>query len=331
MRCRTGGYPTGVAFLVSMAAFLAVSSIEPARAQDVYPSQTVKIVVPVPPGSAPDFLARIFGAKLQNDWKQPFIVENRPGGSQNIGAEFVARAKPDGYTLLSAPPPPFSLNQHLFSGLRYDPTKFAAVTVMVSTPNVLIVRPDLGVNTIQDFIKLAKGKADGLVYGSTGTGSTLHLSAEMLKSKIGANFIHVPFKGTSEVLTDFLAGRLDFAFVNMLDAFPHLQAGKLKAIGMGSEKRDASFPDVPALQEIWPGFVTDSWFAIAAPPDTPLEIRTKLAKGIREAFQEPEAARRLQELHATAVLSSPEEAQARMVTDSARWRDVIVNNNIKAE
>ena len=331
MRCETGRIPTGVAFLLSMAAFLAVSSSEPAKAQDIYPSQTVKIIVPVPPGSAPDFLARIFGAKLQNDWKQPFIIENRPGGSQNIGAEFVARAKPDGYTLLSAPPPPFSLNQHLFTGLRYDPTKFAAVTIMVSTPNVLIVRPDLGVDNVQDFVKLAQAKKDGLIYASTGTGSTLHLSTELLRSKIGANFIHVPFKGTAEVLTDFLAGRVDFAFVNILDAFPHLQAGKLKAIGMGSEKRDPSFPDVPALQEIWPGFVTDSWFAIAAPPDTPMEIRTKLANGIREAFQAPDVAKRLQELHATAVLSSPQEAQARMATDSARWREVIVSNNIKGE
>ena len=302
-----------------------------ARAQEPYPSQTVKIVVPVPPGSAPDFLARIFGAKLQNDWKQPFVIENRPGGSQNIGAEFVYRAKPDGYTLLSAPPPPFALNQHLFSGLRYEPAKFAAVTIMMSTPNVLIVKPDLGVKNVEEFIKLARSKPDGLVYGSTGTGSTLHLSAEMLKSKIGANFIHVPFKGTAEVITDFLAGRLDFAFVNILDAFPHMKEGTLRPIGMGSKTRDPAFPDVPALQEIWPGFITDSWFAIAAPPDTPMEIRTKLANGIREAFQVPEAAKRMQDLHATAVLNTPDEAQAIMRADSDRWREVIIANKITAE
>jgi tripartite-type tricarboxylate transporter receptor subunit TctC len=301
------------------------------RAQEPYPSQTVKIVVPVPPGSAPDFLARIFGAKLQNDWKQPFIVENRPGGSQNIGAEFVARAKPDGYTLLSAPPPPFSLNQHLFAGLRYDPSKFAAVTIMASVPNVLIVRPDLGVNTLQEFAELARKKQGGLIYGSTGTGSTLHLSAEMLKTYVKADFVHVPFKGVSEVLTDFLGGRLDFAFLNLLDAFPHLQDGKLKALGFGSEKRDPSFPDVPALQEVYPGFVTGTWFAIAAPPETPMEIRTKLADGIRAAFQEPAAAKRLQDLHATAVLNSPEAAQAYMRADSDRWREVIVTNKITVQ
>jgi tripartite-type tricarboxylate transporter receptor subunit TctC len=301
------------------------------QSQDAFPSQTVKIVVPVPAGSAPDFLARLFGARLQNDWKQPFIIENRPGGSQNIGADYVYRAKPDGYTLLSAPPPPFSLNQHLFKDLRFDPSKFAAVTIMASVPNVLVVRPDLGVDTVQQFAELARNKKGGLIYGSTGTGSTLHLSAEMLKSEVKADFVHVPFKGVSEVLTDFLGGRLDFAFLNLLDAFPHIQSGKLKAIGFGSEKRDPAFPNVPALQEIWPGFVTGTWFAIAAPPETPMEIRTRLADGIRAAFQEPAAAKRLQDLHATAVLNTPDEAQAYMRADSERWRKVIVANKITVQ
>jgi tripartite-type tricarboxylate transporter receptor subunit TctC len=299
-----------------------------AGAQQPYPSQTVRIIVPVPPGSAPDFLARVAADYLQNEWKQPFIVESRPGASQNIGAEAVFRAKPDGYTLLSAPPSPFSLNQHLFNDLKYEPDKFAAVTIIASVPNLLIVRPTLGARTVAEFVEIARKTPEGLVYASTGRGSTLHLSAEMLKARTGLKVVHIPFKGVSEIMTEFLAGRVDFAFLNMLDAFPQIQDGKLVALAIGDAKRNPAMPDLPTLEETWPGFLTATWYAIAAPPGTPQEIREKLASGIRAAFQRPESAKRLRDLHAVAVLNTPDEAQALMRAESERWRDLIVSNGL---
>lgn len=300
-------------------------------AQETYPSQAVHIIVPVPPGSAPDFLARMIGAKLQKDWGQTFVIENRPGGSQNIGAEYVARAKPDGYTLLSSPPGPLALNQYLYTGLRYSPEAFAPVTIIALVPNVLVVRPELGVADLAAFIALAKAKSDGLTYASTGTGSTLHLSAEMLRSRISANFVHVPYKGVSEIMTEFLGGRIDFAFLNLLDAFPQIEAGKLKILATGGETRDPAFPNIPPMQDMFPGFVSGTWYAITAPPGTPQDITKKLADGIRATFRAPEAAKQLADLHATAVLDTPEEAARLIHADSLRWKAVIETNHIRAE
>ena len=324
---RIGAAVLGLA--LAAASMIAVTSL-PASADD-FPSQPIHVVVPVPPGSAPDFLSRIFGASLQQQWGQPIIVDNKPGASQNIGAEFVARAAPDGYTLLSAPPPPIALNKFLYPNIKFDPERFAAVTVICTVPNVLLVRAGLPAATLAQFAELARTSPAGLAYGSTGAGSTLHLSAEALKARLGANFVHVPFKGAVEVLTELLAGRLDFAFVNLLDAYPHLSGGSLRAIAIGYDHRDPALPDVPALNEMWPGMLSSTWYAVVAPPDTPLALREKLADGIRAAFRAPEAAKRLQELHANAVLDSPAEAARLIQEDTQRWGAVIKAATIKGE
>jgi tripartite-type tricarboxylate transporter receptor subunit TctC len=318
---------TALRLAAALALGLFVSA--PAQAAD-YPTQQIKVVVPLPPGSAPDFLSRIFGAYMQQQWGQTVLVENKPGAAQNLGAEQVARAAPDGYTLLTAPPPPIALNKFLFPNLKYDPDKFTPVTVICSVPNVLLVRNSLPATNLAEFVALAR-KSGGLTYASTGAGSTLHLTAEILRAKTGADLVHVPFKGTGEVMTELLAGRVDFAFANLLDAWPHLSSGGMRALAIGSEKRDPSLPDVPALSEMWPDLVSTTWFAVVAPPDTPREIAEKLSAGVRAAFQAPEAAKRLQELRATPVLNTPTEAARIFKQDSERWGAVIKANNIKGE
>ncbi len=313
-----------------LAAALGLAALSgPAHAAD-FPSQQIKIVVPLPPGSGPDFLSRIIGASFQEQWGQTVIVENKPGAAQNVGGEQVARAAPDGYTLLVAPPPPISLNKYLFPNLKYDQDRFTPVTVICSVPNVLLVRKDLPAANLAQLIELAR-KPSGLTYASTGAGSTLHLSSEILRAKTGADLVHVPFKGTGEVMTELLAGRIDFAFANLLDAWPHLSSGGMRALAIGSEKRDPSLPDVPSLSETWSDFVSTTWFAVVAPPDTPTEIAEKLSAGIRLAFQAPEAAKRLADLRATPVLNTPAEAAKIFKQDSERWGAVIKANNIKGE
>ena len=317
------------ALRLAAALALGLFASAPAQAAD-YPTQQIKVVVPLPPGSAPDYLSRIFGAYMQQQWGQTVLVENKPGAAQNLGAEQVARAAPDGYTLLTAPPPPIALNKFLFPNLKYDPDKFTPVTVICSVPNVLLVRNSLPATNLAEFVALAR-KSGGLTYASTGAGSTLHLTAEILRAKTGADLVHVPFKGTGEVMTELLAGRVDFAFANLLDAWPHLSSGGMRALAIGSEKRDPSLPDVPALSEMWPDLVSTTWFAVVAPPDTPREIAEKLSAGVRAAFQAPEAAKRLQELRATPVLNTPTEAARIFKQDSERWGAVIKANNIKGE
>ena len=301
----------------------------PVRAAD-FPSQQMKIVVPLPPGSAPDFLSRIISASFQQQWGQTVIVENKPGGAQNVGAEQVARAAPDGHTLLTAPPPPIALNKYLFPNLKYDQDRFTPITVICSVPNVLLVRNNLPAATLAQLIELAR-KPGGLNYASTGAGSTLHLTAEILRAKTGTDLVHVPFKGTAEVMTELLAGRIDFAFANLLDAWPHLSSGGMRALAIGSEKRDPSLPDVPSLSETWPDVVSTTWFAVVAPPDTPADIAEKLSAGIRLAFQAPDAAKRLADLRATPVLNTPAEAGRIFKQDSERWGSVIKANHIKGE
>ena len=308
---------------------LGLGLASPVQAAD-FPSQQMKIVVPLPPGSAPDFLSRIISASFQQQWGQTVIVENKPGGAQNVGAEQVARSAPDGHTLLTAPPPPISLNKFLFPNLKYDQDRFTPVTVICSVPNVLLVRKDLPATTLAQLIELAR-KPGGLNYASTGAGSTLHLTAEILRAKTGADLVHVPFKGTAEVMTELLAGRIDFAFANLLDAWPHLSSGGMRALAIGSEKRSPDLPDVPSLSETWADFVSTTWFAVVAPPDTPMEIAEKLSAGIRKAFEAPEAAKRLADLRATAVLNTPAEAGRIFKQDSERWGAVIKANNIKGE
>jgi tripartite-type tricarboxylate transporter receptor subunit TctC len=302
-----------------------------AHAQEWAPNRPIRVLIPVPAGSAPDLLTRIIGQGFQAKWGQPGIMEPHPGAAQNIAGDLLYRAEPDGYTLLTAPPPPFAINQHLFPKLSYDPTAFSPVTVLVEAPNVLMVRSELPAKSVAELVALAKASPGKLNYGSTGPGSTLHLTGEAFKAHAGVDITHVPFKGTVEIIADMMGERIDMAFINLADAWPHIVAGKLRPLAVGGAKRAPGLPDVPTLTETWPDFVSVTWFANAAPPKTPPAIVNALNGAMRAAFDTQEARKIIGDLRVSPILNSPAEAADYIRADSARWRDVIVKNNIKIE
>jgi tripartite-type tricarboxylate transporter receptor subunit TctC len=312
-----------------LAALLSAGS---AAAQPFSPTKPIKIIIPVPVGSAPDMLSRIIGAGFQAKWGHPAIVDPKPGASQNIAAEALFRADPDGYTLLTAPPPALAINEYLFPRLAFDPKAFTPVTVLVEVPNVLVTRVGLEVKTTADLIALAKAKPGALNYGSTGVGGTPHLTSEAFNFRAGVKIVHVPYKGTVEILNDLFGERIDIGFLNLLDVVAHVEAGKLKALAVTSAERSAAFPDVPTMKDTIPDFIATTWFANIAPPKTPEPIARAISDTIREAFQTPEAKRIIGGLKgARTVLSTPAEAAAYIRADSLRWKDVIEKNGIKAE
>src|SRR5438128_9012212 len=240
----------------------------PLHAQE-WPARTVRIVVPFPAGGSADLIPRIVAEKLSEKWGQPVIVENRPGAAGNIGADIVFRSEPDGYTLLSAPPPPLVINRLLYPKLSYDSTQFAPVSVIAANPNVLLVHPSLEVNSVAELIALARQNPGKLNYASQGSGSTSHLTAELFKSMAGGlQITHVPYKGSAPALTDLLGGQVDMMCDNLGVSLPHVRAGKLKALAVASRKRFPGLPEVPALAETLAGFEAVAWFGIVAPPKT---------------------------------------------------------------
>lgn len=301
-----------------------------AQAQD-YPSRPVKVVVPFPAGGASDVLARIVAEKLQAKWGQPFVVENRSGAAGNIGAESVFKAEPDGYTLLSAPPPPLVINKRLYAKLAYDSDAFAPVTLIAVVPNVLMVHPKVGVSSVQELIAYAKANPDRLNYASQGSGGTAHLTAEMLKSMAGIKIVHVPYKGTAPALTDFLAGQVQMMFENLASSLPHIRAGKVKALAVGSEKRSAFLPDAPAMSEVLPGFVSVTWFGVVAPPRTPPEIANRLSAAIAEVLRLPEVAKKLTDMSAEPGGITPAEMGAFMRREADLWGGVIRFAGVKVD
>lgn len=310
------------------AACLAAASTG-AVAQDNYPSRIIRIIVPVPPGTAPDILPRMIADKLAARWNEPVVVENRPGGALNIGAEAVAKAEPDGYTLLATPPPPLVINQSLYRNLAFDPNAFVPVTVMAATPNVLVANPGVGFSTVPGLVAFAKANPGKLTYASSGVGSTPHLAMELLKIQAGIEIVHVPYKGL--VPTDLLAGHVDLMFNNLGNTLPHIRSGALKVLAVGSEKRLAVLPDVPAVAEILPGFVSTIWFAVVAPPRSSPAIAAKLSAAIAEILRIPDVGKRLQDLTLTPVGSTPAETAAFIHEERNRWRQVIVSAGIKPD
>jgi tripartite-type tricarboxylate transporter receptor subunit TctC len=297
-----------------------------------YPVRPIRIIVPFPAGGSADLMPRIFGEKLTAKWGQPVVVDNRPGAAGNIGAEMVYKAEPDGYTLLSAPPPPLVINHNLYPKLGYDPTRFVTVSVLASIPNVLLVHPKLPATTVQELIALARANPDKLNYSSQGNGATSHLTTEMFKTMAGGlKITHVPYKGTTPALAALLAGEVNLMFDNLGVSLPQARAGKLRALAVCSEKRVASLADVPAMAETFPGFVSIAWFGVVAPPGTSPKIAAQLADAIREALALPDVGKRLAELSAEPVGSSPAEMAAFMKQDAERWRKVIVSAGVKLD
>jgi len=297
-----------------------------------WPVRTVRIVVPFPAGGSADLMPRAVAERLAENWGQPVIVENRPGAAGNIGADMVFRAAPDGYTLLSAPPPPLVINKLLYKNLPYDAEKFVPISVIGAIPNVLLVHPKTQVATVQEFIALAKANPGKLNYASQGNGTTSHLTAELFKSMAGGlNITHVPYKGTAPALADLLGGQVEMMCDNLGVSLAHVRSGRLKALAVASARRFPGLPEVPALAESLPGFEAVAWFGIVAPPGTPAAIAQKVSAGVAEALQQPDVRKRLSDLSAEPMGLSPAQTAAYMLRETERWASVIRAANVKVD
>jgi len=302
-----------------------------ANAQD-WPAKVVRIVVPFPAGGSADLMPRLVAEKLSERWGQPVIVENRPGAAGNIGAEAVFRAEPDGYTLLSSPPPPLVINKLIYPKLGYDPAQFTPITVIGAIPNVLLVHPQVGVSSLGEFIDYAKKNPGKLNYASQGSGTTSHLTTELFKTMAGGLVItHVPYKGTAPALADLLGGQVDMMFDNLGVSLPHVKSGKLKALAVASRARFRGLPEVPAMSEILPGFESIAWFGIVAPPRTPDAVAQKVAVGVQEALKLPDVQKRLADLSAEPMGFGPADTAAFMKQEVERWGAVVRAAGVKVD
>ena len=317
--------------MTRLAVFAALLFACAVQAQE-WPAKPVRIIVPFPPGGSADLLPRAIAERLSQQWGQPVVVENRPGAAGNIGADAVFRADPDGYTLLSSPPPPLVINKSLYPKLSYDPAQFVPVTVIGAIPNVLLVHPKVGANSVAELIDIAKKNPGKLNYASQGSGTTSHLTAELFKSMAGnLQIAHIPYKGTAPALTDLLGGQVDMMCDNLGVSLPHVRSGKLKALAVASKNRFPGLPDVPALGETLPGFESIAWFGIVAPPRTPGPIVEKIAAGVREAIKLPDVQKRLAELSAEPSGMTPAEMASFMRQEVERWAMVIRSASVRVE
>ena len=313
-----------------LTAALALGLAAQAQAQEQeYPAKPVRIIVPSPPGSATDALARLIGEKLATKWGQPVLVENRPGAGMNIGAEAVFRSPPDGLTLLFIPGP--FVQKSLYSKLNYDPEELVPLSAAAQTNNVLVVHPKVPAQTLPELIAYAKANPDKLNYASQGIASAAHLTGEMFKGMAGVKIVHVPYKGLAPALTDLVAGQVDMAFFSLGQSLPHIRSGKLRALAISSEKRSPLLPDLPTVSETVPGFVSMNWLVMFAPPGTPPAIANKISAATYEALRTPEIVSWLStNVYDAAGGTSAEIAQF-IRQDNDRWSKVIKAAGITAE
>jgi tripartite-type tricarboxylate transporter receptor subunit TctC len=305
-----------------------------AWAQDAaanYPNRPIKIVVCVPAGGGVDVVTRIVADSLQRKFGQPVIVENRGGAAGNIGADYVFKADPDGYTLLAAQPAPMTINPLLYKKLNYDPTKFVPLAIMTTIPNVLLVRPDFPAKTLQEFIAYAKANPGKINYASQGIGTTSHLTAALLERMAGIKLEHVPYKGTGPALNDIVASHVDMIFMEVASAIKLHQSNNARILAVAADKRIATLPDVPTVDEAADvkGFASASWNALAAPPNTPPAIVAKLNAAVNEALKSPEAQAHFAALNLRAVGGSPDDAAAFIRSETKVWSGVIEQAGIQ--
>jgi tripartite-type tricarboxylate transporter receptor subunit TctC len=294
-----------------------------AGAED-YPSRPVKIIVPFPAGGSNDIIARIVAQKLTEQNGQNFLVENRGGAGGNIGAEAVASAEPDGYTLLLTAPPPLTINGSLYKKLPFDPAKaFAPVALIASVPIVLVVNPSVQAKNVGELIALAKSKPGTLNFGSSGMGSTNHLAGELLKSMAGIDIVHVPYRGAAPAMNDLLAGQIPFMFDNMPAVLPQVQGKAINAIAVAGSKRAEALPDVPTVSETVPGFEASSWFGLVAPAKTPAPALAKLSGQLETILKMPDVKKRLAELGAEPGTVFGDAFGQFMTDETAKWGKLV--------
>jgi len=293
-------------------------------AAQAFPLRPVRVVVPFPPGAGADITTRLYAPRLSEALGQQIVVENRAGAAGNIGAEVVARAAADGYTLLTAPAS-LAISQSLYRKLPFDLARdFRPVAMLASVPFVLVVHPSLPAQDVKGLIALARSRPGQINYASTGSGSSPHLTAEMFRMQARLDVVHVPYKGTPLAVTDLITGQVSFMFANALSVLPQVNAGRLRALGVTSARRNAATPQLPTLAESGlPGFESGTWFALLAPAGTPNEAVARLAAEIAKLGQHPDIREKLAAQGAEAVTMTPEQTAAHIRSEIQKWGKVV--------
>jgi tripartite-type tricarboxylate transporter receptor subunit TctC len=303
------------------------------QAKDQWPRQPIRIVVTFSPGGAPDILARVLAEHWQKNLGVPILVENRPGVGGNIGADYVAKSEPDGYTLLIGTVGIHAINGALYDKLSFDPVKdFTPISFLASTPNVLIVNKQLGISNLNELIALAKAKPDQLTFGSSGIGTSLHMSGELFKEMTGIQIRHIPYKGRAQSLPDLLSGRISMLFDNLSSSLPLIKAGEVQALGVTTLKRSPAAREIPTLAEQGlTGFEATSWFSLMAPANLPPSIQMRLNRLTREALNNPEVKSRLLASGLEPAPGSPENLSQLIAAEANKWGRVVVKSGAKSE
>ena len=297
-----------------------------------WPTKPIRLVVPFPPGSATDTIARAFGGAVSQSLGQPVLVENKAGAGQIIGMQALLRAEPDGHTLVMGSVGPNAANYSIYPKLPYAPGDFAPVAQVVSMPNVLLVNPSVPATTLAEFVALAKSKPGGLVLGSSGTATSGHLAAEMLKMRAGIDLVHVPYKGAAPALTDLVGGQVQVMVDNLITALPQVRAGRLRALAVTSAQRVPELPNVPTIAESgYPGFEVTVWVGLLAPAKTPPAVVSKLHTDIASVLAMPQVKQRIADMGGATIPMSPEQFGAFIRSEIDKWGAVVRQAGIKAE
>ena len=299
---------------------------------DPYPNQPIRMVVAFAPGGGTDILGRLAAQGIADVMHATVVVENRAGGGGAVGTSMVAKAAPDGYTLITSGTGAHAINPALYPNLAYDPVRdFDPVSLIGNSPYLMLVNNDLPVKNVQEFIELAKRQPGGLSMASSGNGGMPHLAGELFQLMTGTKLVHVPYKGTGVVFPDLIAGRVQVTFADIAAAYPHIISGRVRVIGISTPKRSAAYPDIPAIAETVPGYDAVGWFAVFAPAGTSSAIVRQLSEAIAKFIVRPELGKQLSTMGVEAVGSTPEALKKVLAEDLKRWAQVVKDSGAKID
>ncbi len=316
--------------LMTTAALL--MAVPAALAQGGYPAKVVTIVVPFAAGGTTDMLARILAERLGSRTGGTFIVENKAGAGGNVGVNSVAKATPDGYTLAMGTVSTHSINPNVYKNIPYDHIKdFAPISLVASVPNILLVNSELPAKTVPELVALVKSQPGKFAFASSGVGTSIHLAGELFKLSSGTDLIHVPYRSSGQITQDLLSGKIQMTFDNITVAWPHVEAGKLRALATATPERLAIAKDMPTMAEFYPGFAATSWHGLFAPAAVPKEITEKLSKEVQAIMREPGTIEKLAKVGITPIGSTQAEFADHIAKETARWKDVAAKAKVSVE
>ena len=316
----------------ALGCLLLASTCATAHAQD-WPSKPIRFIAPNLPGGPTDILARLIGQKLAESLGQPVVIENRAGAAGNIGTEAVAKAPPDGYTMVTGNNATFGANVSLYKRLGFDPVRdFSPVVLVATQPNILVVHPSLPANSVRELVALAKARPGQLNYSGSGMGANAHLAAELFKSMTGTSIVHVPYKSAAPALTDLIAGHTQLMFATALSVVPYIKANRVRALGVTTAKRSRSMPELPTIAESGvPGFEASTWHGVLVPAGTPAAIIDRLNAEINRMLQQPDVRERLAALGAEIVGGTPKEFADHIQREIPKWAKVVKSIGVQLE